>query len=51
MEFIDLRSDTVTVPTMKMREAMSQAPNGDDVFDDDPIITQFIDKVKGIFHK
>ena len=32
---IDLRSDTVTLPTPEMREAMSQAFVGDDVFGDD----------------
>ena len=35
---IDLRSDTVTHPTAAMREAMSTAPVGDDVFGDDPTI-------------
>lgn len=36
MEYIDLRSDTVTVPTREMREAMYQAEVGDDVYRDDP---------------
>lgn len=31
MEFIDLRSDTVTLPTQEMREAMYKAEVGDDV--------------------
>jgi len=35
---IDLRSDTVTQPTPAMREAMSAAPLGDDVFGDDPSV-------------
>ena len=35
---IDLRSDTITLPTPEMREAMSYAPLGDDVFSDDPTI-------------
>jgi threonine aldolase len=35
---IDLRSDTVTVPTPAMREAMAHAPVGDDVYDEDPSI-------------
>ena len=35
---IDLRSDTVTVPTPAMREAMASAPVGDDVYDEDPSI-------------
>jgi threonine aldolase len=33
---IDLRSDTVTMPTPEMRQAMVTAPLGDDVFGDDP---------------
>ena len=35
---IDLASDTVTRPTPGMREAMSRAPVGDDVFGEDPSI-------------
>lgn len=35
---IDLRSDTVTVPTEKMRRAMFEAPVGDDVYRDDPTV-------------
>ncbi|MGI8914990.1 MAG: GntG family PLP-dependent aldolase, partial [Chloroflexota bacterium] len=35
---IDLRSDTVTLPTPAMREAMAQAAVGDDVFGEDPTI-------------
>lgn len=38
--FIDLRSDTVTQPTPAMREAMANAPVGDDVYGDDPTINQ-----------
>lgn len=38
MEFIDLRSDTVTKPTPAMREAMAKAEVGDDVFGDDPTV-------------
>ena len=33
---IDLRSDTVTVPTPEMRQAMANAIVGDDVYEDDP---------------
>lgn len=36
MNFLDLRSDTVTVPTQEMREAMYIAEVGDDVYGDDP---------------
>ncbi len=40
MEFVDLRSDTVTHPTPEMREAMAKAKVGDDVFGDDPTVNQ-----------
>ena len=40
MEFVDLRSDTVTKPTPEMREAMAQAEVGDDVFGDDPTVNR-----------
>ncbi len=40
MEFVDLRSDTVTHPTPAMREAMAQAEVGDDVMGEDPTINQ-----------
>ncbi len=40
MNFIDLRSDTVTQPTPEMREAMAQAPVGDDVYGEDPTVNR-----------
>ncbi|MDD5467947.1 MAG: low-specificity L-threonine aldolase [Anaerolineales bacterium] len=40
MEFIDLRSDTVTHPTPAMREAMAQAQVGDDVYGEDPTVNR-----------
>lgn len=40
MKFIDLRSDTVTMPTDEMREAMAKAEVGDDVYGDDPTINK-----------
>ncbi len=33
---VDLRSDTVTLPSKGMREAIANAPLGDDVFLEDP---------------
>ena len=36
MNYIDLRSDTVTKPTEEMREAMMRAEVGDDVYLEDP---------------
>ncbi|MCE7858565.1 MAG: low-specificity L-threonine aldolase [Chloroflexi bacterium CFX2] len=40
MEYVDLRSDTVTKPTPEMREAMAEAAVGDDVFGDDPTVIE-----------
>ncbi|HER24285.1 MAG TPA: low-specificity L-threonine aldolase [Candidatus Atribacteria bacterium] len=37
---IDLRSDTVTLPTDEMRKAMSIAKVGDDVYREDPTVNQ-----------
>ncbi len=38
MDYIDLRSDTVTWPTPAMKEAMMNAPLGDDVYEEDPTV-------------
>jgi len=38
MTSIDLRSDTVTKPTLAMRRAMAEAEVGDDVYGEDPSI-------------
>ncbi len=40
MAYTDLRSDTVTRPTPEMREAMAQAPVGDDVYGEDPTVNR-----------
>jgi len=40
MDYIDLRSDTVTKPTPEMREAMAEAEVGDDVYHDDPTVNR-----------
>src|SRR6266852_3075905 len=37
---IDLRSDTVTKPTLAMRRAMSEAEVGDDVYGEDPTVNR-----------
>jgi len=37
---IDLRSDTVTLPTQAMRDAMYHAELGDDVFGEDPTVNR-----------
>ena len=48
---IDLRSDTVTLPTPEMREAMNKASVGDDVFGDDPTINNLEERVAEILGK
>jgi len=40
MDMIDLRSDTVTHPTSKMRKAMANAVVGDDVYGEDPTVNR-----------
>lgn len=42
---VDLRSDTVTQPTLGMRIAMTAAPLGDDVFGDDPSVNALQEKI------
>jgi len=56
MEWIDLRSDTVTHPTEKMRTAMAKAEVGDDVYGEDPTINrleeisaEMVEKQAGLF--
>jgi threonine aldolase len=40
MKWIDLRSDTVTLPTERMRQAMAEAELGDDVYGEDPTVNR-----------
>ena len=42
---IDLRSDTVTLPSPEMKKFMFDAPIGDDVYGEDPSINILEDKV------
>ncbi len=44
----DLLSDTLTRPTEAMREAMAHAPVGDDVFGEDPTVTELQDRVAAL---
>jgi threonine aldolase len=37
-DVVDLRSDTLTLPTREMREAMARAEVGDDVWEEDPTV-------------
>lgn len=56
MNYIDLRSDSVTQPTQEMRDAMYTAPVGDDEYGDDPTVknleqlcAQKVGKEAGLF--
>ena len=48
---IDLRSDTVTRPSQGMRDAIAQAPVGDDVYGDDPTVNSLEERVAAMFGK
>src|SRR5215204_2009807 len=48
---IDLRSDTVTKPSDKMRAAMAAAEVGDDVFGEDPTVNRLQNRSAEIFEK
>ena len=48
---IDLRSDTVTKPSDKMRGAMATAEVGDDVFGDDPTVNRLQERAAEVFNK
>lgn len=49
--WIDLRSDTVTKPTERMRAAMSSADVGDDVYGEDPTVNRLEQRAAEIFGK
>ena len=51
MDIVDLRSDTVTKPSLVMREAMQNANVGDDVFREDPTIRELEERVANMFLK
>ena len=46
---IDLRSDTVTKPSLEMKDYMLNAALGDDVFQDDPTVQELEDKTARMF--
>jgi threonine aldolase len=48
---IDLRSDTVTRPTPAMRDAMSRAEVGDDVYGEDPTVHALEERVAALLGK
>jgi threonine aldolase len=51
MEFIDLRSDTVTKPSALMLQAMMDAEVGDDVFHEDPTVIELEKYAANLFGK
>lgn len=48
-DMLDLRSDTVTLPTAAMKDAMMQAQVGDDVFGEDPSVNLLQDYAADLF--
>ena len=48
---IDLRSDTVTQPTERMRQAMASAEVGDDVFGEDPTVIELEERMAAVMGK
>lgn len=48
---VDLRSDTVTVPSNAMREVMAHAPVGDDVYGEDVTMNSLEERVAALFGK
>ncbi|MDQ2710880.1 MAG: aminotransferase class I/II-fold pyridoxal phosphate-dependent enzyme [Acidobacteriota bacterium] len=48
---IDLRSDTVTRPSARMRAAMAEAEVGDDVYGEDPTVNRLEKRAAEIFGK
>ena len=51
MDWLDLRSDTVTTPTANMRKAMAAARVGDDVWGDDPTVQELQAKAVDLLAK
>ena len=51
MERIDLRSDTVTLPSDAMRTAMAAAPVGDDQYGEDPTVRALQERIASLLGK
>ncbi|XP_013379983.1 probable low-specificity L-threonine aldolase 2 [Lingula anatina] len=49
IDVVDLRSDTLTLPSDQMRKAMAEAHVGDDVFGEDPTINALQKRMADIF--
>lgn len=48
---IDLRSDTVTKPSLPMRKAIAEAEVGDDIYGEDPTVNQLQEYAAQLFEK
>ncbi len=51
MDFIDLRSDTVTQPSDAMRTAMAHAQVGDDQYGEDPTVNLLQERIAALLGK
>ena len=51
MKKVDIRSDTITLPTKEMLDAIAGADLGDDVFQEDPTVNQLEDLAATKFNK
>ena len=51
MTRIDLRSDTVTLPSADMRQAMAAAPVGDDQYGEDPSVNRLQERIAELLGK
>jgi threonine aldolase len=51
MDRIDLRSDTVTLPSAGMRRAMAEAPVGDDQYGEDPTVNRLQERMAELLGK
>jgi threonine aldolase len=51
MDRIDLRSDTVTLPSPGMRQAMAAAPVGDDQYGEDPSVNRLQEEIAELLGK
>jgi threonine aldolase len=51
MTRIDLRSDTVTLPSAEMRQAMAAAPVGDDQYGEDPAVNRLQERIAELLGK
>src|SRR4029077_15400849 len=51
MDRLDLRSDTVTLPSPGMRKAMAEAPVGDDQYGEDPSVNRLQQRIAELLGK